>query len=76
MIKLIPRRFLVVNKIVVKKQSSYSTNYSENKLKYISELNGEKPILICTGPTGTGKTYLACEEGINQLNKYKKITYK
>jgi len=73
MIRVIPKRLLIVNKIVIKKPSNYSTNYSENKLKYISELNGEKPILICTGPTGTGKTYLACEEGINQLNKYKKI---
>ena len=47
--------------------------YSENKLRYISELNGSKPIVICTGPTGTGKTYLACQEAITQLSKYKKI---
>ena len=73
MIRAIPRRFVIINKVVNKKPSKYSTNYSENKLKYISELNGEKPIVICTGPTGTGKTYLACEEGLSQLNKYKKI---
>jgi phosphate starvation-inducible PhoH-like protein len=50
-----------------------NVKYSENKLKYISELNGEKPIIICTGPTGTGKTYLACQEGIKQLSDYRKI---
>jgi phosphate starvation-inducible PhoH-like protein len=48
-------------------------NYSDNKMNYIYELNGYKPIVICTGPTGTGKTYLACQEGINQLHNYKKI---
>jgi len=48
-------------------------NYSENKLRYISELNGDSPIVICTGPTGTGKTFLACQEGIQQLKNYKKI---
>ena len=47
--------------------------YSENKLRYISELHGKKPIVICTGPTGTGKTYIACQEAINQISDYKKI---
>jgi phosphate starvation-inducible protein PhoH len=46
---------------------------TENKVKYISALNGTKPIVICTGPTGSGKTFLACREGVRQLNKYKKI---
>ena len=49
------------------------TNLSENKINYVNELNNDTPIVICTGPTGTGKTYLACHEGINQLEKYKKI---
>ena len=50
-----------------------SENYSKNKLNYLCELNGSLPIVICTGPTGTGKTFLACQEGINQLHKYNKI---
>jgi len=48
-------------------------NLSENKLHYVEQLNNDVPIVICTGPTGTGKTFLACHEGINQLEKYKKI---
>ena len=46
---------------------------SENKAKYIEALNGTKPIVICTGPTGSGKTFLACREALQQLKKYKKI---
>jgi len=51
-------------------------NISENKREYIRLLHDiSKPILICTGPTGTGKTYLACNEGLNQLldKKFKKM---
>jgi phosphate starvation-inducible PhoH-like protein len=48
-------------------------NLSENKLHYVEQLNNEVPIVICTGPTGTGKTFLACHEAISQLEKYKKI---
>jgi len=50
-----------------------SLKLSENKRNYIEKLNDNTPILICTGPTGTGKTYLACNEGLSQLDKYKKI---
>jgi len=48
---------------------------SAQKNNYIIQLNNDKPILICTGPTGTGKTFLACREGVLQLQngKYKKI---
>ena len=60
------------NKQFIKKEQS-RLNYSENKMHYISELNNDTPIVICTGPTGTGKTFLACQEGLKQLDKYKKI---
>jgi phosphate starvation-inducible PhoH-like protein len=49
---------------------------SGNKCKYIEFLNDiNKPITICTGATGSGKTYVACDEGIKQLldNKFKKL---
>ena len=49
---------------------------SEEKLQYKRFLSDPLiPIVICTGPTGSGKTYMACREGINQLNNgyYKKM---
>uniref|UniRef100_A0A6C0I8W7 PhoH-like protein n=1 Tax=viral metagenome TaxID=1070528 RepID=A0A6C0I8W7_9ZZZZ len=63
----------LVNQGFKRKLSQVKQVYSPNKQKYITELNGHKPILICTGPTGTGKTYLACQEGVNQLGPFKKI---
>jgi phosphate starvation-inducible PhoH-like protein len=50
--------------------------YSPEKLEYLEYLNNwNTPILICTGPTGSGKTYLACSEGLKQLSNktFKKI---
>jgi len=52
------------------------TELSANKKIYIeSLLDQTKPIVICTGPTGSGKTYLACVEGTTGLStgKYKKM---
>ena len=49
---------------------------SIQKQLYIELLkNQTKPIVICTGPTGSGKTFLACESAITQLlsGNYKKI---
>jgi phosphate starvation-inducible PhoH-like protein len=43
--------------------------------EYIEKLNNPRPVLVCTGPTGSGKTYLACKEAVQQLkeNKYNKL---
>jgi len=43
--------------------------------EYIEKLNNPTPVLVCTGPTGSGKTYLACKEAVQQLkeNKYNKL---
>jgi len=52
------------------------TKCSEEKLQYKRYLSDPMiPIVICTGPTGSGKTYMACKEGINQLNNgsYEKL---
>lgn len=46
------------------------------KNDYIKKLHKQEiPILICTGPTGTGKTFLSCREGIHQIlsGRYKKL---
>lgn len=62
-----------INKTI---QCSWNNQESINKINYSKNLKDPNlPILICTGPTGTGKTYLSCKEGITQLidGKYKKI---
>jgi len=53
----------------------YITTVSNNKHEYIEKLNNQLPILVCSGPTGSGKTFLSCREGILQVKekKYKKI---
>ena len=62
------------NKVV--SRSTFSDCFSLNKKNYIDLLrDSTKPIVICTGPTGSGKTYLSCMEGTTGLStgKYKKM---
>jgi phosphate starvation-inducible protein PhoH len=45
-----------------------------NQREYVKALDSKEDcITVVMGPAGTGKTYLACEEGINQLNKVDKL---
>ena len=45
------------------------SNFSPEKMEYIKNLrDNERPIVICTGPTGSGKTYLACLEALHHLD--------
>ena len=37
--------------------------------QYLLELRSSKPIIIGTGPAGTGKTMLACQIGIDHINE-------
>lgn len=37
--------------------------------RYLLELRSSKPIIIGTGPAGTGKTMLACQIGIDHINE-------
>ena len=44
-------------------------NYTLGQLKYINSIrNLSKPITICTGPAGSGKTHIACNESFSLLN--------
>jgi phosphate starvation-inducible PhoH-like protein len=36
-------------------------------------LRSNKPIVVCTGPAGSGKTVLACQVAVEQINKGKVI---
>ena len=38
--------------------------------KYMLALRSPKPIIIGTGPAGTGKTMLACQIGIEHIQGY------
>jgi phosphate starvation-inducible PhoH-like protein len=48
---------------------------SPNQSKYLQILQSGPPIVLATGPAGTGKTLLACHEGASQLkeNNFKKL---
>lgn len=52
-----------------------TSNTSPTVMKFISKLNNNIPALVCSGPTGSGKTFLSCREGILQIKeqKYKKL---
>ena len=44
--------------------------YSEEKMNYLEYLNDLTiPIVLCTGPTGSGKTYMACKRFFQDMTK-------
>lgn len=55
---------------------AFMHTFTENQGKYLSEMkNDEHKIIICVGPTGTGKTAIACYYAIGELlkNRCKRI---
>lgn len=44
---------------------------THNQCVYLRSLQSPKPIVIVTGPAGTGKTMLACQEAVRFLGKRK-----
>ena len=46
---------------------------TSGQCKYMLALRSNKPIVVCTGPAGSGKTMLACQVAIEQINKGKVI---
>ena len=58
--------------------ASWSSRTS-NQEHYVKAMrNKSKPIVVVIGPAGTGKTFLACEEGARQVmeNSKNKLTWK
>jgi phosphate starvation-inducible PhoH-like protein len=64
--------FLILyNVYALKPNSNFNDQmYTSNKQKYYQSAlsNHNIPIVLCTGPAGTGKTMFACSEAIKQLN--------
>jgi phosphate starvation-inducible PhoH-like protein len=56
---------------------NYNLKCKNDRQKQFIKLIEEKDIVICAGPAGTGKTYVACSEALHLLakesHKYKKI---
>jgi phosphate starvation-inducible protein PhoH and related proteins len=46
---------------------------TSGQCKYMLALGSNKPIVVCTGPAGSGKTMLACQVAVEQINKGKVI---
>ena len=44
---------------------------TENQKSLINAIK-EKELVICSGPAGTGKTYLACAEALRLIKRYAK----
>ena len=43
---------------------------TSGQCKYMLALRSQKPIIIGTGPAGSGKTMLACQIAIENIHKY------
>jgi phosphate starvation-inducible protein PhoH len=66
---------LIIFVMFLNQVKSYVYNYilTDIQTKYKKSLeNTNLPIVICTDPSGTGKTMLACYEAVNCL-KTKKV---
>ena len=46
---------------------------TSGQCNYMLALRSNKPIVVCTGPAGSGKTMLACQVAVEQINKGKVI---
>ena len=44
---------------------------TENQKALVNAIK-EKEVVICSGPAGTGKTYLACAEALKLIKRYAK----
>ena len=44
---------------------------TENQKALVNAIK-EKEVIICSGPAGTGKTYLACAEALKLIKRYAK----
>ena len=61
--------------ILIKQLNGFINNYQLTELQSLykeSIQNPQIPIVLCTGPAGTGKTMIACREAISSY-KAKKI---
>ena len=52
------------------KYNNYVSGKTENQKEYIRSIQGNK-IVLCVGPAGTGKTFIASGMGITQLLSFK-----
>ena len=46
---------------------AYNKHVSNNQNLYISALKSKTPIVVVTGPAGSGKTFYACKEAVSHM---------